>query len=271
MDNMIYSEVIDYASFDKAQSHEIRELINQYHHWHRTTQLPLYADFLKDLSERVYLKEPVAIEEVEAWAEQIRGFINNVNACHPLMFGTEIMTTLSNEQVEQIAKHSQEEYGDYLKQYQKREPDERLERRYRKTLKWFSRFQLSINADERYFLRETMDKEPKLSEASMQLWLTWDQKFYDLLLARSDGNFPELMKRHVVSLNTMLEDNYAEEVKQKLDLWIHFFHVIAQAELDEEEYGFAKWAKKMSKNLRVISQSVSAKQNGWDAQDYCEA
>lgn len=268
-DNRLYSDILEYADFDRVQRQEIRLLIDQYHHWHRTTQLPGYAGFLEQLSERAYSKEGVALDEVYTWAGQIEDFVAKANECHPLIFASRIMGSLSSEQVEQIAIHARKEYDSYLKKYRKRSSDERFEKRYRMILKWLGRFRLNLDKSERQRLKETMMKEPKLREASFELWQAWDQEFHRLLLSRSDKDFAEKMAAHVRSLNTMMRDDYAEEVNRKLDLWVQYFQEIAQSEIDENRHDFAEWAARMSSNLRAISSSVPEEQSEWRSQNYC--
>ena len=270
IDNTIYSEMMNYADFNHAQKAAIKDLAKRFHHWHRTTQLPRYAEFLEDLSLRARSGNAVSLQEIENWSLQIRAFIHDVTDCHPLIPGTEIMLTLTDAQVEQVAAQSRKEYEKYLIRDQKKTAEERLEDRYRRSIRWLKRFGLSLDESERQRLRDTLQAEPKLREQSFALWGAWDQAFYQLLLQRSEEGFDELMQSHVLSLKTVLEDAQPEEVAYKLDLWTGFFHVIAQSEFDEDSQGFPKWADKMSENLRVISENVPKKQQGWDASAYCQ-
>lgn len=268
-DNIFYSNILDYADFDKQQRQILKLKVKQFHHWHRTTQLPKYVEFLNSLSQRVHSSEQVEIKEIQGWSDQIEGFVKNLTACHPILFSHEFLSGLTDEQVEQIADHAKNEYEKSYKRFEKKNSDERLEERYKNTLKWLKRFQLDIDEIERQLLRKTMEQEVRLQEASFELWSGWDKRFHELLLSRTDDDFEVLLKQHVLSLGVMLKDAYPKEVEFNLELWVQFFHQIAQSELHDGRQGFARWADKMAKNLTSISESIPKKQLNWDAKAYC--
>lgn len=115
-----------------------------------------------------------------------------------------------------------------------------------------------------------MEKEPRLREASFELWAAWDAEFSRLLQNRTNPDFPEWVKAHIYNLATMTEQAYPQEVAMNRSLWVNFIQQVLQAEIDSGEQGFAIWAAKLAENLRGIAADVPKAQKNWDSNLYCQ-
>ena len=53
LDWLVAWEVDEYVSLDPQQKKQLNNNVAQFHQWHRQTQLPLYAEFLKQLESQL--------------------------------------------------------------------------------------------------------------------------------------------------------------------------------------------------------------------------
>lgn len=268
-DNRIYSDAADYADFNADQLGEIKTVVEQFHHWHRTTQLPKYAELLETVSERVRSDQGINENDIAIWAKQVEAFVAENAACHPMLSGIDIMIGLSDSQVEQIRENALQERREHFERFNKVDVDERFEKRYKRSLIWLKRFKFDISGQDKQFLREIMRQEPKLREASFELWANWDSRFYELLLSRHDAAFASRMKAHIAWLHDMTEQSYPQDVQLSRDLWQDFFFQLVRDESDSPTTDFPAWTDKMAKNLRAIALQVPKRQRDMDAADYC--
>ena len=69
-DTLLYWRLDSYADFTSEQSPRVKAGLTQFHDWHRRTQLPVYADLLRDL--RPQLAQPLSAAQACAVFDQLR-------------------------------------------------------------------------------------------------------------------------------------------------------------------------------------------------------
>ncbi|NJN52463.1 MAG: hypothetical protein HC809_12600 [Gammaproteobacteria bacterium] len=115
LDRLIIWSANDFVDFDKAQSAYLRDELEVLLHWHRTTQLPLYAVGLRKLERDVRngmdIEALLAVEGmVRSWGEAL------TQASMPL--SAELLYSLSDAQIIELAVGFEESNAEFLEPYE---------------------------------------------------------------------------------------------------------------------------------------------------------
>jgi len=70
-DDHVISDLHGLATFTKGQRKSISRSVSHFQEWHRTTQLPKYADFLMQIAEALSSGEEIPLEELQNWRSTI--------------------------------------------------------------------------------------------------------------------------------------------------------------------------------------------------------
>ena len=279
MDNVMAGETKEYADFTPEQIAEIDLLADQFHQWHRTEHLPLYADLLLDINSQIEPGETVSRDEVARWSAQVEGFAREMAECYPLNNAFDLLRNLSDEQVDQILAHGIKEYDDFIEDRIQDSKKDRVELRYDETKKWFRRFSLNLNEEQRQHLIETIEKErliqgeiraeskaesareatndppaePEKVVAGIELWKLWVEEFVEILEDRNAPDFEAIVGEHIHSLWNLQYDKFPEVIDYNRQLWITYFYELAESQTPEQRQAFSNWLVKMASNIDGIA------------------
>lgn len=269
LDNKVLSEVTAYADFNKEQTQEIKDRAKRFHHWHRTTQLPRYAEFIQTVAKEITSEQGLDFSQIEFWAKEIEQMVADTNNCHPMMFSFGLMKSLDDTQVGQVKERMIEQYTERRERYNGQSQEERKSKRLKKTLAWLKRFKFDLDAEELTLLNDSFASQMDLSEQAFSLWKDWDDHFYELLLSRGEQSFEGNARAHIDQLSYVLEQNYPSEVQINRQVWRTFFYQITLDESQSSDSNVPKFLEKLAKNISAISIDIPRSQLDWDASDYC--
>ena len=253
MDNMIATEVKEYASFSSVQKREIDLYADQYHQWHRTQHLPLYAELLREVSGYLTTETEITITEVTDWSALLEDYAREMAFCYPMNDSSDFLKTLTDKQVEQILAHGLEEYEEFLEDNVDFTDEKRNKKRYDDTRKWFRRMSLRLNDEQKEQLKETIAIERRLGGSGMEVWKDWHLEFVDLLGGRATEDFAARSNQHIENLWTLQDDNFPEVFEFNRQHWAEYFTSLAQSLTDSQREDVSRWMIKMANNLDVIS------------------
>ena len=268
LDNNMYSEMSGYADFSRDQKTQIRDLIDRFHHWHRVTQLPLYSDFLREISEEITTTNQISYEQITNWSQQIERFVIYSSHCNPMNVASSIMVSLTDEQVEEIYAYQLETHDEAVEQLTKDSDEEHFEDVSKGVAKNLRRIDLSISDTQEEALITTIKNLPDLRQVGLELSWQWNQELYELLKTRNQSEFAVNVQRHLLSLETLVEDNHPTEVSKIRRLWNEFFVGIINENIADSQ-DFPRFLQRLSKNLDSISQKISRDQQELNPKDYC--
>lgn len=253
MDNIIAREVKEYADFSTEQKDEIDLWADQYHQWHRTQHLPLYAELLREAGAQLQPGVTISVDQIAEWSGKIEDYAREMAYCYPLNDATDFLKSLSDEQVEQILAHGMKEYEDFLEDRVDFTDEKRNERWYDETRKWFRRMNLRLNDDQKMHLQETIAMERRLRGSGMEVWKDWHLEFVDLLKDRNKERFAMQANEHIENLWTLQDDNFPDVFEFNRKLWIDYFATLGESLTDSQREDVSGWMNKMASNLENIS------------------
>lgn len=256
-DDKLATELKEYADFTPEQSDAIDLFALEYQRWHRTQHLPKYAQIMRDIHLMLQENQLIDRSQVAIWSADIEGYFREMAVCHPLNRASDFLRTLSDGQIDQLLEHGIKEHEDFVEDHIDMTEEERIDKRHRNTLKWFRRFELNLNDEQRDVLRQTIASERLMNEEGTSLWVNWLEGFVDVLRNRDTPDFPILARQHVDKLWTLQDDEFPEIVEFNQNHWIDYFASLAASQTEQQQQEFSDWLIKMAQNLEAMSASVS--------------
>lgn len=243
-----------YAQLDGEQKEKAEAAFDDFHEWHRTTQLPRYVEYMRGLKQR--LAEPVTADSLHAETDEIQLMMDDALA-YLMPTAVNIISSFTDEQAQQMQEKLAKDRKDYSKKYLSGDMDKVVEAR-KNELKdkigpFFGRFTDQQQTWVESWARDMEYYEP-LMLTQQEDWARTleqvlskrhDKEFLDaslrkLMFYRSDDWHPELEKmidvNQALSLEMManfvnhLAPRQREKLNKKLDKYIEVFEELAAEE-----------------------------------------
>ena len=116
LDWELYWELRDYVKFNRDQRFRVKDEISQLIDWHRSEELPQYADQLEKLSKE--LKSGITVGQLEEFSNNLRDSWQRI-VIKTLPAAVDIISNLTDEQVNDFLKMLIEKEGDDAKKIEK--------------------------------------------------------------------------------------------------------------------------------------------------------
>ena len=161
-----------------------KNAIQDFHHWHRTTPLPQYADYLRQLQTRLN-GESVSAKAIHAETDKIQLLVDQ-SVEKVLPDATKVLSTLSDEQVKELLASVAEERDEYKDEYVDPSARKRQKTYYKKFLKHAQDWLGPLSKEQKAKV-ETWSKtlEP-FEELNLQQQKIWEEKLAAILTQRED-------------------------------------------------------------------------------------
>ncbi|MGS0754608.1 DUF6279 family lipoprotein [Roseateles sp. GG27B] len=130
-DTLLYWRLDSYTDFTREQAPRVKEGLAQFHEWHRRTQLPVYADLLRDI--RPSLAEPLSAEQACAVFDQLRHALDStLDPTHWTLLG--LTGELSDEQLRHLERKQAIGDAEWKKEWISVSPEQLLKTRFEQAL-----------------------------------------------------------------------------------------------------------------------------------------
>lgn len=224
-DDRIEKRFLRYASFDTEQAEQIGDLADHFHLWHRQTQLGFYSRLLGNIT--VGLKDSKSVNEtdVDRWSDAIRSYASNVGACNPFYASADIISNLSDQQIDQIRnkRQSARESRRAERDADTREFDEILAESVSDRIKQIRRYlrlvNFKLNQDQLDDLRNTMSSMVRPNTPFRQVRDDLDAEFYALLDKRKESDFNALLIAYMDKRRQTFSDRRDGARVHNRELW----------------------------------------------------
>jgi len=133
MDNAIRWKINDYVALNAEQSGEVTRRINQFHRWHQTTQLSTYARFMERKATQFEKPKLTAADVSKIYDEAFAIMSVSLDELLPVI--TDMLLSLSPEQIPGVIKNLEKESAKDLKKDFGITPAQRLAKRQNKMVK----------------------------------------------------------------------------------------------------------------------------------------
>lgn len=149
--SLTYWWLNDYVEFSDAQAPKVRDALDRLHQWHRSTELPLYADLLQQMESLV--NTDITAEQACSLAADIRGRYNTL-ATRASPDIAAIAMTLSAEQIMHLQQRYERTDAEYRSKWLDASPAERVKQRLKQ---WVERSEMvygTLDDAQRDWLRQ---------------------------------------------------------------------------------------------------------------------
>ncbi len=202
----------DYIQMDEAQEAYFTAEVDAIHYWHRTNELPLYADYLDSLP--TTFDEEVEASDVQevfdtfyAWWEVFEE--------KTLPFVTEMMLSLSDEQVARLPERLEED-NEKFSEDEFDKPLDEVQAEWRKQYAdTMSRFSGRLTREQKAYLEAQSVRYVPQFELWSEYRARWQADLLDLL--RSKRQDPEAFTEAFIAISESRESYYGEELTAVFD------------------------------------------------------
>ncbi|MFL0800101.1 MAG: hypothetical protein K6L80_06630 [Agarilytica sp.] len=185
LDFIIKWYVGQYVSLDSKQKRVLSGAADEFHQWHRRTQLDIYADYIDYLLKRLDEKA-IDGKWVHAQTDVAQDFID-VSAQHFKPTIIDIMHSLSDEQAKQVLKNLAKDRKDYKKKYVDISAKKQAKRRKNELLDYIAPFFGSFTKEQKKWIADWSTKDIKPYETlTLKQQEIWSDEVERALEARQD-------------------------------------------------------------------------------------
>ena len=133
LDNAIRWKINDYVSLTSSQSAALNRDINQFHYWHQSTQLPVYADFMSKKAVQ-FEQQTLSPQDVSKIYDEVFDLaMTSVDKLVPVI--TTMLFSLEDKQIPSVIKNVEREMTKDLKKDFARTPQQQLAKRQGRMIK----------------------------------------------------------------------------------------------------------------------------------------
>lgn len=222
LDWLVAWEVSEYVSLDRQQKKQLDKSVDNFHHWHRTTQLPLYAEFLQQLESQLLDEETDSAALMhsfdrasELWQDSLVEF----TAFAPILF-----RELNEEQIQELIHNTEKETNKAVEKYMGREESEARYKQHKHMRKRLNKWLGKLTPEQLKLLDQwslDVTTNHKLMVKSRQ---QWQQNFdHTLQNGRNSKEFEQQVQTLLVYPNKLWSDEYRESVKHNQQLTMQLF------------------------------------------------
>lgn len=161
-----------------------KNAIQDFHHWHRTTQLPQYADYLRQLQTRLN-GGSVSAKAVHAETDKIQLLVDQ-SVEKVLPDATEVLSTLNDEQVKELLASVAEERDEYKDEYVDPSTRKRQKTYYKKFLKHAQDWLGPLSKEQKAKVESWSKTLEPFEELNLQQQQIWEEKLAAILTQRED-------------------------------------------------------------------------------------
>ncbi|WP_299598776.1 DUF6279 family lipoprotein [uncultured Microbulbifer sp.] len=191
-----------YLDLDGAQEDLLQLRVDEFHRWHRQTQLPRYADYLELLAADVDSPDanPEKLKQIE---EQVDTFWHSsVVMLSDLLLP--IVIKLDERQIDQLEENIREEREESLKKWEKSK--RKREKEFRKQAeRWLG----DLTPEQDAMIDHQVDTttfDPKHRDAQRQLWA---KEFINTLRNKPDG-YQKTLREMLINPQSLWSDSYRQ-------------------------------------------------------------
>jgi hypothetical protein len=179
----LYWELKDYVKFTRDQRLLVKEEISQLIDWHRSEELPQYADQLEKLSKQ--LKSGITVEQLEESYNYLRGSWQRI-VIKTLPAAVDITSNLNDQQVNDFLEMLIEKEGDDAKKIEKGTYVRTVKKREAYVSKKIVEVIGPLNEAQKALIAQWAQRMKPTKEFSLAQAIEWRTKMQTVLAERHD-------------------------------------------------------------------------------------
>ena len=234
-----------YVTLDKEQKTFAKATIDDFHNWHRSTQIPIYADYIEDLLQRI--DEPFTAKSVHDETDRVQLFMEaSFKRLLPAL--ADLCETLSPEQIKEIEARLAKEREKYKKKYVDSSDEKKLKLRIKDLIDYLGQFFGKFTPEQKQWMdtwSQSLQPYESLTLVQQEIWAE------TFLKAMEHRDNRAQLESHLQQLILYQTDNWQPELQAKLDHnQAKTYELIAKLLNSRNEKQREKFRKKLNSYLK---------------------
>lgn len=232
-------DVHEYADFDGSQSQMIENVASELHEWHRTTQLPIYSQFLRDTANDSANGLLVQRENLVGKLERLEHAMQAMeNAPWPLL--GDLFSSLSLEQIAQIEESLAEELNEMQREVGRSQSGRGLKKMRREQQAeieglFTDVLDVPLNKTQKSRIKTMVEEWSGDLSEEIQLESQWNSQFIELLQRlNSESVSFETVLDHLTSYGSLQENAMPEQTEEDREILLDGLHDIIKSMNNEQ-------------------------------------
>lgn len=240
-----------YFSLDEAQEEQLRDAVARNLEWHRRTQLPKYAEYLRQLERDV--AGPVSPETLEQRFEQAIEFWDAaIDRMLPDV--SSFFLTFTDEQVDEFIENLEDNNQELWDEYAGETPEQRMQRREKAAFKGFKRVVGRLSDDQKELIRAYLANMHDVSEYWIESRRKWQRDFRDLIKERpAEPEFSERLTALMLDPNRTDDPRYRDRVDENRRIFVEMTSALSAVLTEKQRDRFAKLVSGFARDFEVLS------------------
>ncbi|MBX2859013.1 MAG: hypothetical protein KTR17_10150 [Cellvibrionaceae bacterium] len=233
-----------YVTLDSEQKKFAKVTIEEFHQWHRSTQIPIYAAYIEDLLQRI--DEPFTPKSVHEETDQVQLLIEaSFKRLLPSL--ADLCETLNSQQIQEIDSKLAKKRKKYKKKFVDASDERKMELRIKELTDYLGQFFGRFTPEQTQWIAQWSTSLKPYEELTVMQQEIWAETFSKAMQHRDDRSKLEDYLQELVLYQT---DNWQPELQEKLD---HnqaiTYQLIAKLLNNRNEKQRLKFRKKLNKYL----------------------
>ncbi len=165
-----------YVDFSREQKPHVKQAIQEWFDWHRSAQLPEYADWLSKVRTRI--NDPLTPEQVCGWSEELQDIIAPAFD-HAVRLGTPVVLRLGEPQWRYLERRYAKSNDKFRRDYLQPKPKDRLKASIKRSVKRIENLYGKIDETQRDLIIASI----KVSPFNPEAWLIERQRRQQITLS----------------------------------------------------------------------------------------
>lgn len=240
-----------FFSLNEEQEAQLRESVARNLEWHRTTQLPEYAKFCRELDQELNGNLSAEILErryekmIELWDEFILQTLPDVSA---------FFLSLDQAQLDEFIENLEENNEELWEDFAGESAEERLERRQKQAIKGTKRVVGRLTGDQKELIRAYMANMHDVSVEWMAGRKAWQSDFRALMIERPpEPAFTESLTKFMIEPNREDAPAYRQKVDENRQTVFAMMTALSEQFTDKQRARLSKRLNNYAKDFELLA------------------
>ena len=240
-----------FFSLNEEQEEQLRESVIRNLEWHRSTQLPKYAAFCRELDQEMGgTLTPEILERryekmIVLWDEFILQALPDFSA---------FFLSLDQAQIEEFIDNLEENNEELWEEFAGKSAEERIERRQKQAIKGIKRAVGRLNGDQKELIRAYTANMHDNSVEWMEGRQAWQADFRSLILNRPpEPAFSEGMKKLMLDPNRKDDSDYRRKVDENRQTVFAMFTALSEQFTDKQRNRLSARLNNYAEDFEILA------------------
>lgn len=212
LDVLIQWQIGKYVSLNKDQKEQSKQAIDEFHQWHRTTQLPRYSAYINQFLGRLDEK-PFTGESIHAETDEVQLLLDtSMEKFLPIL--TSLVMTFDEEQCQEVLDTMAEKQEEYKEEYVDISDEKKIDKRKTDLMDELGYFFGRFSKDQKALIDEWAKQMHPFEAHTLKQYDLWSERLQEAFAVRQDRELLQEKLRAIVLYRT---DDWDPELEAVLD------------------------------------------------------